>query len=191
MVLSDEHIREALRSGHLTIDPEPDPDAYGTMSVDLRLGDDFRKWNFEGVREQFGETPSIYVEGYDYTKLAKAYLQVIEPDNDGCVPIQRGEFLLGITMERVGFAPDGLLAGRVEGKSSLARLGLSVHFAPTLHTGWTGQITLELHNAGDGTLKVKAGDKICQLIVEQISGQPEGSMEGTRFQDQDTPLGRQ
>lgn len=191
MVLSDEDIRTALNAGRLSIEPTPDEKAYAPMSVDLRLGHEFRRWSFKQLETAFGAPPAIHIGTYEWTDLARDHLDPIEPDSDGCVPLGPGSFLLAVTLEKVGFRLDGGLAGRVEGRSSLARLGLSVHFAPTLHMGWEGNITLELHNVGGAILKLRPGDYICQLIIEEVSGQAGTTMEGTQFHGQETPAGDQ
>lgn len=189
MVLSDQHIQEAIRDGRLKIDPLPELKAYDTMSVDLRLGSQFFSWNLDQLTPLLGEAPTIDLSNYDFSRLSKAYLQPITPDRHGSVLIEQGQFLLSTTLERVGFPGQGRLAGRVEGKSSLARLGLSVHFAPTLHSTWEGLITLELHNVGPAPLRLKPGVPICQLIVEEVSGEPTSTMADSRFQGQTTPQG--
>lgn len=191
-VLSDRDIRWALDEGCLVIDPRPAAEAYDTTGVDLRVGSEFFEWSVGELGVEFGKTPPIHVGSFDYTKLAKKYLRRVALDQDGCVTLDSGTFLLGSTLEKVGFPVRDFLqlAGRVEGRSSLARLGLSVHFAPTLHAGWQGNITLEFHNVGEAPLKLKAGDHVCQLIVEDVRNPPSGSMSRTRFQDQEDPRGR-
>jgi dCTP deaminase len=70
-------------------------------------------------------------------------------------------------------------AARVEGKSSLARLGLGVHItAPTIHAGFDGQIRLELVNHGHFPITIKSGMRVCQLIFEQTLGTPERGYKG-------------
>ena len=189
MILSDGEIRAALEAGTLIVDPSPDADRYGTTSVDLRLDDKFLQWDLEALREQFGEVPTIDIGNYDFSSLAKAYLRPAPVSDDGCATLHPRQFLPGQTLETVGFPHGGALAGRVEGKSSLARLGLSVHFAPTLHAGWRGHITLELHNVGTAPLRLRPDAPICQLLVEPVRGAPTGTMDDTRFQDQESPRG--
>ncbi|MFZ5587871.1 MAG: dCTP deaminase [Thermodesulfobacteriota bacterium] len=86
--------------------------------------------------------------------------------------------------------PACCLAARVEGRSSLARLGLQIHMtAPTIHAGFYGKIALEIFNAGPFPLKLKKGLAICQLIIEEIKTPPSGSMEGHAFQRQESARG--
>jgi dCTP deaminase len=80
------------------------------------------------------------------------------------------------------------LAARVEGKSSLARCGLLVHFtAPTIHAGFEGTITLEMINLGAYPILLYPGMEISQLIVEQVVGTPRAA--ASQFQSQSTPVG--
>lgn len=80
------------------------------------------------------------------------------------------------------------MAARIEGKSSRARFGLLVHFtAPTIHAGWSGRITLEMMCLGQTPLKLYPGLLICQLIVEEVVGDP--TENESEFQDQMKPTG--
>ncbi|MGH6892133.1 MAG: dCTP deaminase [Dongiaceae bacterium] len=81
---------------------------------------------------------------------------------------------LAWTREFIDLKFDTRLAGRVEGKSSLARLGLGVHVtAPTIHAGFKGRIRLELLNHGSRPIRLRLGMRICQLIFEQTFGTPD------------------
>lgn len=83
-----------------------------------------------------------------------------------------------------------MLAARIEGRSSFARLGLAVHMtAPTIHSTFRGHITLEIRNFGPFPLAVKPGQtRICQLIFEGLKSMPDGELDST-FQDQRGLLG--
>jgi dCTP deaminase len=84
--------------------------------------------------------------------------------------MERGAFVLATTFERIRLPNH--LAARVEGKSSLARLGISVHFtAPKIDPGWQGPITLELYNLGAFVVELKPKMEICALIIERL-GKP-------------------
>lgn len=188
MLLCDSEIQRALAKGQLMIDPPPPEERYDATSVDLTLDDEFLVWSLEGLGRQFGGIPHIDIGAFNYSELATAYTVEADVDEHGCTVLQPKQFMLAQTAERLEFPSH--LAGRVEGKSSLARLGLSVHFAPTLHANWAGKITLELHNVGPAPLRLCPGNPICQLLVERVEGTPSANMEGTRFQDQDSPRGR-
>jgi dCTP deaminase len=84
------------------------------------------------------------------------------------------EFILGWTAEYIDLKYDARIAARVEGKSSLARLGIVVHMtAPTIHAGFQGQIRLEIANNGILPVRLRPGMRICQLIFETTLGAPE------------------
>ncbi len=92
--------------------------------------------------------------------------------------------VLAWTKETVDIPGCSRLAARVEGKSSLARLGVSVHItAPTIHNGFRGPIQLEMYNFGLNEIVLDAGMRICQLIFEQTLGMPEQGYAGV-FLDQ-------
>ena len=103
--------------------------------------------------------------------------------------LEPGAFVLGYTLERVELSD--YLAARVEGRSSLARLGVSVHqTAPTIQAGFSGQIRLEIANLGPFTILLEPGMPFCQLIVERLSS-PAASARESRWQGQgsDNPAG--
>jgi dCTP deaminase len=92
---------------------------------------------------------------------------------------QPGSLLLAYTKERIKIPYTSKLAARVEGKSSLARLGIGVHItAPTIHSGFPGQVQLEMFNFGKHQIILDAGMKICQLIFETTLGTPEAGYAG-------------
>jgi dCTP deaminase len=105
--------------------------------------------------------------------------------------LKPGQFTLGTTVERITLPllPDGKsLAARIEGKSSLARCGLLVHFtAPTVHAGFDGTLTLEMINLGVVGISLFPGLAIAQLILESIVGDLEAN--SSQFQGQSTPAG--
>lgn len=126
----------------------------------------------------------------DFTLLPEAYLATVPTDEAGRVVIAPGELLLAQTCERIELPTASRLAARVEGRSSLARMGLGVHVtAPTIHSGFRGQITLEITNHGTLPMRLTPGMRICQLIVEILFGTPKGAMTG-RFQDQTSVIGK-
>jgi dCTP deaminase len=188
MILCDTEIVAAIRSGQVIIDPRPSVDNVTTTAVDLTLGGEFHRWkvpNHGGVT--FSIDPSH--PQFSYPTLAKDYLEAL-PLQEGGVILKPGEFVLGITTERVELPIGSRLAARVEGRSTLARLGLGVHVtAPTIHAGFRGRITLEITNQGQLPLRLCPGLRICQLIFEQVFGTPSADMTGI-FQDQQAVTGR-
>ncbi len=93
--------------------------------------------------------------------------------------LKPGQFLLAWTREDITLTTSSRLAARVEGKSSLARLGIGVHItAQTIHAGFSGPIQLEMFNQGPLTIQLEVGMHICQLIFEQTMGTPEKGDKG-------------
>ena len=176
MILTDREIRIALQNGVIKIDPLPDLTvAIASTSIDLTLSHTFREWpGTKGVSIQ----PAA--EGYKYSDLVK--LQVKVPD--GRYTLRPQHLVLGWTAESVEIPYTSRLAARVEGKSSLSRLGISVHTtAPTIHSGFKGPIQLEICNHGPHDVILDAGMWVCQLIFEVTTGTPERGYAGI-FQEQ-------
>lgn len=191
MILSKAAIQEAMRSGRLTIDPRPEPLTpggeddcpYQTSAVDLRLGTEV-SWFKEGrafaMDLRRGGFVGTFRDNSETTEITEDQPFVLQPRR----------FVLGQTMERIALPliDDLCLAARVEGRSSYARCGLLVHFtAPTIHAGFSGNITLEMMNWGPYPINLYPGMSICQLVVECVEGTPLCT-EG-QFQGQATPGG--
>jgi dCTP deaminase len=188
MVLCDTEIRAALRHKQVIVDPMPAAECITTSALDLTLGTEFKRWQVFKSGVEVTVDPSA--ASFNYASLAEQYLSPVQQETDGSVLLKPKDFLLGITRERVELPLTSRLAARVEGRSSLARLGLGVHVtAPTIHAGFRGFITLEITNHGALPLKLRPGLKICQLIFEQVFGTPSLDMGGI-FQDQTSVSGR-
>lgn len=160
MILSDGTIRRLLQEGHLIIEPL-DPQQIQPASVDIRLGDEFlvfRNHTCE-VIDPF-DRPADLMET---VKVSEGQAFVLHP----------GEFVLGTTLEAIGL-PDDIVA-RVEGKSSLGRLGLLIHAtAGFVDPGWKrGQITLELSNVATLPIKLWPGMKVGQLSFHRLDAAAE------------------
>lgn len=171
MILTDREIRIALQDRQIKIDPLPDlVDAISSTSIDLRLGDVFNEWPATaGLSIRPGDA------GYRYSDVAK--LQVRAPA--GPYTLRPKCFVLAWTKEHVEIPYKSRLAARVEGKSSLARLGVAVHVtAPTIHSGFQGQIQLEMFNFGPNSIILDPGMRVCQLIFEQTAGTPDRGYAG-------------
>jgi dCTP deaminase len=155
MVLSDHSIREEVAAGRIVIDPYVSQYVQPS-SVDLRLGNDFRVF-------EYSSHPFIdpMAKGIDYTK------HTVIPDNEVFV-LHPGEFALGTTLERVAL-PDNIV-GRLEGKSTLGRLGLMIHStAGYVDPGWNGYLTLELANVANLPILLHPGMKIGQISFTYMS----------------------
>lgn len=193
MVLSNDGIRRALQVGALEISPAPDEAQYTTSAVDLFLGDEFHVWDDQRLKFD-GFVPQLDLSQQNFAKTALAFLVPLKKQDDGSVifpPFRdRPGHMLAITRERVHLNHNYRLAARVEGRSSLARIGIVVHLtAPTIHAGFNGKITLEMINFSPFYLKmVPHRTRICQLIVERLESEPTLEI-GTAFQGQTLPSG--
>ncbi|HEY3282337.1 MAG TPA: dCTP deaminase [Armatimonadota bacterium] len=190
MVLCDSEIRAALRAGHLVIRPEPTANQYTTTAVDLTLGGTFSRWK---APSGHGATTAIDPAAADFSfpRIARDHLQEAPTDEEGAVTLEPGGFLLGITAEWVELPVSSHLAARVEGRSTLARLGIGIHVtAPTVHSGFRGRITLEITNHSTLNIRLCPGLPICQLIFETVFGTPTEEMTGI-FQNQNDVTGRE
>ncbi len=173
-VLSDGTILRLVGEGRIRIDPW-DPDLVQPASVDLRLGDSFRVFhNHRASAIDLRNPPENLTE------------EVVVPADESFV-IHPGEFCLGRTLEWVEL-PDDIVA-RIEGKSSLGRLGLIVHAtAGFCDPGWRGTLTLELNNLTRVPIKLYPGLLIAQLSfmsLDRPAVRPYGSPElGSHYQGQ-------
>jgi dCTP deaminase len=193
MILSNEGIKKAIREGDIQIDPPPQEDQYTTSALDLFIGSDFRCWDQARLKIK-GLKQILNLAEQSFQLTAGAYLvtRPLEPDGTFIFPPFSAEnmHVLGITRERVHLKLGSQIAARVEGRSSLARLGLLVHLtAPTIHAGFAGNITLEMINHGPFHLQIVPNKtRLCQLIFERLDSPPEGDIK-TAFQGQSEPSG--
>lgn len=177
MLLSDRDIRAQIADGRLAIEPF-DPVLVQPSSIDVRLDGLFRVFN-----------------NTRYTHIDPALRQddlttLVEREEGEPFVLHPGEFVLGSTLE-VCTLPDDL-AGRLEGKSSLGRLGLLTHStAGFIDPGFTGHITLELSNVANLPITLWTGMKIGQLCLIKLSSPaefPYGSASvGSKYQGQRGP----
>lgn len=196
MILSDEGIRAALASKEIEIDPVPSEDQYATSAVDIFLGSiqTFRVWNRQACTAK-GVYVVLNLAEQEYAQTAAQYLMAPTHEADGTVilpPYEKvPQVMLAQTRERIHLKPESRLAARVEGRSSLARLGLMVHLtAPTIHAGFNATITLEMVNNGPFYLKlVPDQTRICQFIFERLETAPKTTL-ATAFQGQTSPSGK-
>jgi len=163
MVLSDRDIKKALKSERIKIKPAPDLKvALGSCSIDLRLGNIFRV---------FEHSKYAYIDPAkkDYSNEVTAEVTV---KTGGQFIMQPGDFVLAVTLERIKIADN--LVGRLEGRSSLGRLGIVVHSTASIFDpGWDGKAVLELGNLGRMAVALTAGMRICSFTFEELSSKAE------------------
>lgn len=187
MILCDYQIKAAIARRELVITPEPGASQYGSTTLNLHVGDDFYRWGTVLNASGFGAEIDVdSVRLSDLLDLATP----IEPSGD-FIEIKPLDFVLVRTLERVELPLKSKLAARVEGRSTLARLGLTVHMtAPTIHAGFGGKITLEMLNHGPFTLKLRPNvSEVCQLTIECVRGVPKNEGARAAYLEQSTPLG--
>ncbi len=171
MVLSDRDIKKALKEKRLVIKPTPDFDVQlGSCSIDLRLGNTFRVFDHSRY-------PYIDPAKKDYSN---EITKVIKVDKGNSFIMQPGDFVLAVALENVKIPAD--LVGRLEGRSSLGRLGLVVHStAPMFDPGWDGKPVLELGNLGRMAIKLTVGMRICAMSFEELTSPAEVPYTSKKF----------
>ncbi len=177
MIFSDRTIRDAIETGRILIDPF-EPTYVQPSSVDLRCANGFRVF----VNHRYSEI--------DPRSPQTDLTQLIEVVDDEPFMLHPGEFVLGSTLERVKLGDD--VVARLEGKSSLGRLGLLIHStAGFVDPGFEGHITLELSNVATLPIAIYPGMKIGQISFYQMTtpaDHPYGSPElGSKYQGQSGP----
>jgi dCTP deaminase len=177
VVLSDRTIRAELAGGRIRIDPF-DESLLQPSSVDVRVDRYFRV--FHNARYPF----------IDVKQPQDELTELVEVDGERPFILHPGEFVLGSTLERITL-PDDLVA-RLEGKSSLGRLGLLIHStAGFIDPGWDGHVTLELSNVANLPITIYHGMKIGQLSFVRLTepaDAPYGSRGlGSKYQGQKGP----
>lgn len=159
MILSDRDIRASIDEGRIVIEPEIDLDVHlGSCSLDCRLGNTFMV--FEHSRHSF-------IDPRHPQSIGEA-MRTIEVADDEPFIMQAGDFALASTVETLQLADD--LVARLEGRSSIARLGITVHStAAVFEPGWIGTATMELSNLGRMAVALYPGMRICSFTFEELT----------------------
>src|SRR3989344_5776605 len=184
MVLSDRDIKSYLKSGRIKIDPAPDmAKVLGSCSIDFRLANSFRI---------FEHSKFAFIDPFD-PKNASEVTKLVEVKNKEPFILHRHDFVLATTIESFTL-PDDLLA-RLEGRSSLGRLGVVVHStASVFEPGWSGKVVMELGNLGTMPVALYPGMRICALTFEKLTSEvdiPYHKKKGAKYVDQDSPISSQ
>lgn len=185
MKLSDKDISIALKAGRISITPQPGESKIKGISVDLRLDNRFRVFN--------GHTaPFIDLSGPReevQTLLDRVMGNEIVIEEQQAFFLHPGELALATTLESISIPDD--LVGWLDGRSSLARLGLMVHVtAHRIDPGWQGQIVLEIFNSGKLPLALRPGMDICAINFETLSSpaeKPYNKRQDAKYQNQKGP----
>jgi dCTP deaminase len=178
MVLSDVDLKAALDAGEIVISPAPDLSTQlGACSLDLRLGSEFRV--FERARTAFID-PRNEIDWDSFTRL-----ETVGEDEPFIMHPQ--ELVLASTIENITLPAD--ILGRLEGRSSLGRLGIIVHgTAPLFFPGFTGCAVMELGNIGPMPVALYPGMRICAFTFERISSPSSKPYKG-KYAGQQGPVG--
>ncbi len=180
MVLSDVDIRRYIEQGKIKISPQLPPEQIGSCSVDFKLGDEFNV---------FEHSRTAYIDLRDTKGIDGIMRTVMVPAGEPFI-LQPREFVLAITEETLELDDDVL--GRLEGRSSLGRIGIIVHgTAGLFDPGWAGKATLELSNLGRMPVALYPGMRICSFTFEQLStpsSMPYRKKAGSKYANQTRPL---
>ncbi len=163
MVLSDRDIKKALASGRIKITPKPNyKTQLGSCMIDLQLGNVYRVFNHS-------KTP--YLDPQNPKTLEGITTEIKVRDGEAFT-LHPGEFILAATREYIEMPDD--LTGRLEGRSSIGRLGVVIHStAANIECGFRGNITLELANMGRIPVMLYSGMRICSLSFDELSSPAE------------------
>jgi dCTP deaminase len=192
MILSNVAIVDVVQDKKIKIEPleslDPALPPFNTTSIDLRLAPTISepiKKKEVLVRPSVGGIARLLANNSETEEITQKRPIILKPNF----------FILAQTKEKVDFPisedeTSACYCARVEGKSSLARCGLLVHFtAPTIHAGFKGPITLEIINLGPYDILLEIDMYICQLIIEEVKGSPR--LTPSQFRGQTTPIGNQ
>lgn len=181
MILSDRDIKKALASGRIKITPKPDyKTQLGSCSIDLHLGSHFRVF-------KHSTHPFIDLKGNIDTNSIME--EVVVKKGEPFI-MQPGDFALATTVENLELADD--ILGKIEGRSSLGRLGIIVHgTASIFDPGWVGKPTMELGNLGVMPVALYPDMRICAFTFEEVSSPvdvPYRKKKGNKYAGQTSPL---
>lgn len=159
MILSDRDIKTALEDGTIKITPKPDMKTQlGTCSLDMRLSNTFRIFEYNR---------SAFIDVADKKTFEGITVEHVLKKHEPFV-LHPGQFVLGATLERIELPKE--IAARIDGRSSLGRLGLVIHStAGHIDPGYAGKITLEITNIGKLPIILHTGLRVCQLVFETLT----------------------
>jgi dCTP deaminase len=180
MVLSDADIKRYLAAGKIKISPELPPEQFGSCSVDFRLGCEFSVFDY---------SRHPYIDLKEKGSVQDIMRSIVVKPGEAFV-LQPRDFVLAITEETLELDDETL--GRLEGRSSLGRIGIIVHgTAGLFDPGWTGKATLELSNLSRMAVALYPGMRICSFTFEQLSSPatvPYRKKAGNKYAGQTSPL---
>ena len=189
MILSDREIRAAVESGRIGLGPLPPEDdrRWASHAIDLTLDREISVWSLpegHGVESTFAPASP----NFNANEVISRHTTAAVCDGDGFV-LHPQRFVLGWTVETLRLPFQSRIGARVEGKSSLARIGLGIHVtAPTIHPGFGTRgldltlvgspLRLEIWNVGVYPIRLQKGMAICQVLFEEVHGTPTNGYSG-------------
>jgi len=201
MILCDREVELAMQQGRIVITPPPHPTFMDSTAIDLRLGNTVDRWEFPPHNPGLGQGPPRFcpgARGFKFSDIEREFAKEVQIPDEGfeLMPSfqstnQTGprHFILAWTQERIYLPHTSRLCARVEGKSSLGRMGLGVHItAPTIHAGFGfnknndkdhgAPLRLEIWNVGPLPIVLVREMRICQLIIEEVREVPNAGYSG-------------
>lgn len=181
MILSDRDIKKAIAEGRIKVDPAPDYETQlGSCSLDLRLGNEVRV---------FRPSKVTHIDVRHMQEAEKMMEELVIADGEPLV-LHPGDLVLATTLEWLEISDD--LIGRIEGRSSLGRLGVIVHgTASIFDAGWKGKPVMELGNLGVVPVLLWPGMRVCAFTFEELSSAaevPYTNKKDGKYVRQATPL---
>lgn len=164
MILSDRDIKKYIKEGKIKICPEPDFEKQlGPCSLDLHLGNSFKL---------FKHTEHPFIDLNNHTTPIEEMMTEVKITNSKPLILRPGDFLIAVTEEEIILPTD--IMGRLDGRSSLGRLGLVVHStAARFDPGWQGKAIMEVGNLGVIPIALYPGIRICAMTFETLSSPAE------------------
>src|SRR5262245_47779003 len=183
MILCDREIEALVESGTIVITDVPPKELWTSTAIDLTLHGVLVEWTPKPHPSGTLIHPRPKSQDFNVQKLMddKDCARKVTIDKQNGYHLRPRAFVLGYTQQKVRFPNRARIAARVEGKSSLARLGVGIHVtAPTIHAGFGEKeassaplpIQLEIFNLGEWTVVLDEGMPICQLIFEEVREVP-------------------
>lgn len=181
MILSDKDIRKYISKGKIKITPNPNFEVQlGSCSIDFHLGHTFKIFN---------HSKYPYIDPRSVSLSSEIMKEIVVPKEEAFI-MRPGEFCLATTIENLAISDD--LLGRLEGRSSLGRLGIIVHStAARFDPGWDGRPVMELGNIGVMPVALYPGMRICSFTFEQVStpvDTPYKKRKDAKYAKQTTPM---
>lgn len=181
MVLSDKDIRKYIDIGKIKITPKPNlEEQLGSCSIDFHLGHIFKIFN---------HSKYPYIDPRNSSLSSDIMKEIFVPEGEAFI-MRPGEFCLTTTVENLAISND--ILGRLEGRSSLGRIGIIVHStAARFDPGWDGKPVMELGNIGMMPVALYPGMRVCSFTFEQVSSpvdKPYNNRKESKYTNQTTPL---